>query len=161
MECIMLNTTTFKPTLKISVPISPSSVLEWIGFQDTSSFFTFDSSGVLRMLHNASWIPILDTRKSKNDRVETYWAVGLTETSLMCVICKGGDRYPPFPKPLLHELPLQIPLLNLDNSQGVFEEKRIRASIKIQECTSTTNFESERQSMYIEMDKLTLQLFQV
>lgn len=141
----------------IGVAISSNSMLEWTGFQDNGAFFTFDNCGVLRVMHNESWFVVLDTRKSKNDRIETYWPVGLTESSLMCVVCKGGDKYPPFPKPLLHEITLQIPLLNLDNPQGKFEEKRNRSTLAMKSDLP----DNEKLAMQIEMDKLTLQLLQV
>lgn len=70
------------------VSISPSSTLGWIGADDRGMFFSYDSSGVLRVLHHSHWVPILDTRKARGAKAETYWPVGLTETQMMCVVCK-------------------------------------------------------------------------
>jgi hypothetical protein len=39
------------------------------------------------------WVPMLETRLSKGERVESYWPVGLTETDFMCVIVKVGRSH--------------------------------------------------------------------
>lgn len=36
---------------------------------------------------------------------------------------QGEEKHPFFPTPLLQEMPLQIPLANLDSQQGQLEEK--------------------------------------
>lgn len=36
---------------------------------------------------------------------------------------QGEEQFPGFPKPLIQELDLQMPLLNLESSQGQLEEK--------------------------------------
>jgi chromosome transmission fidelity protein 4 len=57
------------------------------------------------------------------DREETYWPVGVTLDEIICVICKGIQKYPIFPKPILFNFPLQVPVLQLDTSNGALEEK--------------------------------------
>lgn len=160
IECVTLHLSKkIEIISKHSVPISPSSRLQWICFAENGELTTFDSSGVLRTRHTSHWIPILDTKRIKNDRSDSYWPVGLTERSLMCVVCKDGEKFPTFPKPLLNEIPLQVPLLNLENSQGQVEEKRIRATLAL-ECYSGLEAQEDLR-LSIEVDKLTLQLIQV
>lgn len=45
---------------------------------------------------------------------------------------QGGERYPHFPTPLLQDLELQMPLVNLDNPQGQLAEKYLRESVFVQ-----------------------------
>ncbi|TPX47127.1 hypothetical protein SeMB42_g03443 [Synchytrium endobioticum] len=152
--------------------LSPAAELEWIGFSEAGLPATYDSVGILRMLDisdDLDWIPFLDTRISKSltKTDESYWPIGVTDTNLLCVILKGAERHPHFPKPLIHEIPLQIPLLSLDLQSGQLEERYLRASLlakhhrneaerKVELATS----ENELQKVRLEMDKILLQLIQ-
>ena len=54
---------------------------------------TYDSAGVLRTLvmnWDAAWVPILDVNRlpGKDKREESYWPVGLSDSELICVVCK-------------------------------------------------------------------------
>lgn len=52
---------------------------------------TYDSLGIVRSLMPHSdhiWVPMLDSRMAKGDKVESYWPVGLTDKEFMCVIVK-------------------------------------------------------------------------
>jgi len=54
---------------------------------------TYDSNGVLRGLvvrWDAVWVPLLDVNRlpGKDQRSESYWPVGVTDTEFICVVCK-------------------------------------------------------------------------
>ncbi len=59
-------------------------------------------------------MPILDTtqlsRLASGRKQETYWPVAVAAEQFHCIILKGGELHPPFPRPLLSEFPFQIPL---------------------------------------------------
>ena len=80
---------------------------------------------MLDISDDLDWIPFLDTRieKAKTQNDESYWAIGVTENNFLCAILKGAETHPHFPKPLINEMALQIPLLMLDGQTGRFEEK--------------------------------------
>lgn len=70
----------------------------------------------------------------KKERTETYWPVGVTETHFTCVILKvsscqdishlqGAEKEPWFPRPLIQQLDMHMPLLHMDNQQGKLEER--------------------------------------
>jgi chromosome transmission fidelity protein 4 len=65
---------------------------------------------------------VLDTRKTKGTKSEVYFAIGVVEDLFMCIPCKGGDRFPPFPRPPMFDLKIQVPFLNMENKQGELEE---------------------------------------
>jgi chromosome transmission fidelity protein 4 len=48
--------------------------------------------------------------------------VGLTETHFTCVILRGKEREPWFPRPLIQEIELGIPLVGMEHEQGKREE---------------------------------------
>jgi len=62
----MIDTKNFYKVLyEIDLPLSPGSLLQWIGFSDEGQLFTCDSDGVMRMLSNGfgnNWIPCLDIK---------------------------------------------------------------------------------------------------
>lgn len=57
---------------------------------------------------------MLDTkqldRTATGRKVETYWPVAVAQDAFHCIILKGGDQYPYFPRPLLTEFEFQIPI---------------------------------------------------
>lgn len=99
----------------------------------------------------ARWSPLVDTRalvKKEGGNQTAYWPVGLTDKQMMCVILKvsrlnnvqyrripivvrhvwcpqGNEREPYFPRPVILDVDMTIPLLNLDISQGQLEEKLV------------------------------------
>jgi chromosome transmission fidelity protein 4 len=62
----------------------------------------------------ATWVPLLDTkllsRLASGRKTETYFPVAVADNKFHCIILKGGDQYPYFPRPLLSEFEFQIPL---------------------------------------------------
>ncbi|KAJ2573806.1 DNA polymerase alpha accessory factor Mcl1, partial [Coemansia sp. RSA 1804] len=88
---------------------------------------------MLRILHqywktgSASWVPVLDSRKLAHDRGkrETFWPVGISAKQFIVAACHGKARFPSFPKPILDELEVEIPLLHTDTQVGQQEAKSL------------------------------------
>lgn len=57
---------------------------------------------------------MLDTkllsRLASGRKTETYWPVAVADNKFHCIILKGGDQYPYFPRPLLSDFDFQVPL---------------------------------------------------
>lgn len=80
----------------------------------------YDSTGtLLTLLHwrqpsRASWIPLLDTkllpRLASGRKTESYFPIAVADNKFHCIILKGGDQYPYFPRPLLSEFDFAVPL---------------------------------------------------
>ena len=85
----------------------------------------YDSTGLLSILDRhrrtsqARWVPYHDSSSVKD---KSYWPVGLTETHFTCVILRGKEREPWFPRPLIQEIELGIPLVGMEHEQGKREE---------------------------------------
>ena len=80
----------------------------------------YDSTGtLLTLLHwrtpsRAVWIPLLDTkllpRLASGRKHESYFPIAVADDRFHCIILKGGDQYPYFPRPLLSEFDFSVPL---------------------------------------------------
>ena len=67
-----------------------------------------------RQPSRASWVPLLDTkllpRLASGRKNESYFPIAVADNKFHCIILKGGDQYPYFPRPLLSEFEFSIPL---------------------------------------------------
>src|SRR5215475_11951200 len=80
------------------------------------------STGVLLVLQHwrnpgqAKWVPLLDTnhleRRVGGRKEESYWPVAVSRDRFCCIILKGGEKYPYFPRPLLSEFDFKVPVSN-------------------------------------------------
>jgi chromosome transmission fidelity protein 4 len=77
----------------------------------------------MNIFDDEAWVPVFDSRTHNKDRQESYWPVGVNEKQFYCIICKGTQKYPGFPKPILCNFPLQVPFLQLETTAGGLEEK--------------------------------------
>lgn len=100
--------------------LPPEGILTSVFFSDDGDPCIYDSSGTLLVLFRwripgqAKWVPLLDTtrleRLASGRKQETYWPVAMAQNKFHCVILKGGDTHPYFPKPILSEFDLCVPV---------------------------------------------------
>ncbi|KAG8835473.1 hypothetical protein FRC17_003040 [Serendipita sp. 399] len=154
------------------LPLPKNKTLKWIGISEEGAPSMYDSNGVLFVLdrfrrpRQARWVPILDTntlsRRAGKD--ESYWPIGLSGKMFMCLILKGRAEYPSFPRPLVQELELQIPLLQTEQAQIVItEEKLMREKILLswmRDALGPMLESSELAARELEMDKDLIKLLQ-
>ncbi|KAI4869093.1 WD40 repeat-like protein [Hypoxylon rubiginosum] len=103
-----------------TVALPDGATLKSIFFSDNGDPCIYDSTGtLLTLLHwrqpsRASWIPLLDTkllpRLASGRKTETYFPIAVADSKFHCIILKGGDQYPYFPRPLLSEFDFSVPL---------------------------------------------------
>jgi chromosome transmission fidelity protein 4 len=100
----------------------------------------YDSAGLLSVLDRsrrpgqARWVPLLDgaaAAAAKPSKMrESYWPVDVSRTHLTCVLLRG-EREPGFPRPILSEVDLCMPLLGLgeNEAQGKLAESVVRSRV--------------------------------
>lgn len=155
--------------------------------------YVYDSTGTLLLcLHwqtpgAAKWVPLLDTKQldrlRDGKKEETYWPVAVADEKFHCIILKGGDRYPYFPRPLLSEFEFKVPIGNIPQSALAeanveetsaltttrLEESYLRTSILMSlledsvssSSSSSSTSRSEIARLSLEADKALLQLLAV
>lgn len=72
---------------------------------------------------------------------ESYWPVAVAQEKFHCIILKGGERYPYFPRPLLSEFEFKIPLISLP-SQDISDKKKTKQYEEVEQ-----NAESEKEKL--------------
>ncbi|KFA67118.1 hypothetical protein S40285_02997 [Stachybotrys chlorohalonatus IBT 40285] len=114
-----------------TVALPEGAMLKSVFFSDSGDPCIYDSTGVLlTLLHwrqpsRACWVPLLDTkllsRLASGRKTETYFPIAVADNKFHCIILKGGDQYPYFPRPLLSEFDFAVPL-----ASGPKEKKKPR-----------------------------------
>lgn len=119
--------------------------LKTLFWSDAGDPCIYDSNGVLltlmhwRTIGQAKWIPLLDTRLLERlkdgKREETYWPVAVAADKFHCIILKGGDKSPYFPRPLLTEFDFQIPISRpAEKGEEGEEETNAAATVRLEEA---------------------------
>jgi chromosome transmission fidelity protein 4 len=164
--------------------LAEGTELRSVFFSDKGDPCVYDSDGVLLVLQHwrtpgqGKWVPLLDTRTlerlASGRKEETYWPVAVAENRFHCIILKGGENYPYFPRPLLSDFEFKIPIAAENNDeepddetvrQRDFEEQYVRYSVQhslLQDLMDNTNSTSTQRAevtvMEREVDKVLLQL---
>ncbi|XP_050526875.1 WD repeat and HMG-box DNA-binding protein 1 [Daktulosphaira vitifoliae] len=116
------------------VPLTPKSTLRWIGFSDYGSLCILDSIGTLQILLKSYWTPLCYVDNSWKDSTNHYFIIGVSEArqDIRCILCKGSYYPSTTPHPFLNEIPWQIPLCDINQEKGEFEEKYWRSHIALE-----------------------------
>ena len=170
------------------VALTEGAKVKSVFFSDNGDPCIYDSTGVLLVLQHwrtpgqARWVPVLDTKQlerlATGKKEETYWPVAVAQEKFHCIILKGEDQYPYFPKPLLSEFDFKIPCSTSappedpENPTAVegpkLEESFVRSSLLLsllEDLVTSTNAthtqRTELSRREIEADKALLQLLNV
>lgn len=115
----------------ISFPLTPERQLTWLGFSDCGSPVFSDSMGLVQLFNLKSncWYPVCDTMKQSSSVSNNYFVISLSERSqiIQAVLCRGTSYPMTTPRPMVQELPLQLPLCDLDNEKSILEDSLLRA----------------------------------
>lgn len=131
----------------------------------------------------ARWVPLLDTKQltrlAGGRKEETYWPVAVAQEKFHCIILKGGDKNPYFPRPLLSEFDFQVPISShavkdSDESEEAtaegprFEEIFVRNNLLLSlfrdllaSTNATASQRSEMARRELDIDKTLLQMLAI
>jgi chromosome transmission fidelity protein 4 len=103
-----------------TVALPEGETVKSVFFSDNGDPCIYDTTGtLLTLLHwrrpsRAYWVPLLDTRLlprlAGGKRQENYFPIAVADNRFHCIILKGGDQYPYFPRPLLSEFEFSVPI---------------------------------------------------
>ncbi|KAK6528701.1 hypothetical protein TWF694_003943 [Orbilia ellipsospora] len=164
------------------VALPENASIKNIFFSDDGNPMVYASTGVLLVLQHwrtpgqAQWVPILDTnhldRRVGGRKEESYWPVAVSQDKFCCIILKGGEKYPYFPRPLLSEFEFRVPVSNppdedasKNDTMSKLEESFVRESILVSLTEDlvehTRDADNERREVArrnISIDKILLQM---
>ncbi|RDW83072.1 hypothetical protein BP5796_04563 [Coleophoma crateriformis] len=173
------------------VALPEGESIKSVFFSDKGDPCIYDTTGtLLTLLHwrtpsQATWVPLLDTkllsRLASGRKTESYFPVAVADNKFHCIILKGGDQYPYFPRPLLSEFDFQIPLTSnpkpdSGDGDGVDEENEVSKlegdfvlksllTMQHQDLIDSTNATSAQRTalarMEVEIDKTLIQMLAV
>ncbi|KAH9946996.1 hypothetical protein B0H21DRAFT_741281 [Amylocystis lapponica] len=157
---------------KDTLPVPKRQTLKWVGITEEGAPAIYDSAGVLNILprfrlpFSATWARVLNTEllERREGKQESYWPVGVTGDIFMCLILKGRQEYPEFPRPLIQELPLRLPFHRTDPQEAPLEEHLARETMLLDilrdglDDELTTDDISRRE---LTLDKELVQLIQL
>ncbi|KAH6971795.1 WD40-repeat-containing domain protein [Ilyonectria sp. MPI-CAGE-AT-0026] len=119
-----------------TVALPDGATLKSVFFSDNGDPCIYDSTGtLLTLLHwrqpsRASWVPLLDTkllpRLASGRKHENYFPIAVADNKFHCIILKGGDQYPYFPRPLLSEFDFSVPLTSGPKEKKKKQKKKSR-----------------------------------
>ncbi|KAI1266341.1 minichromosome loss protein [Xylariaceae sp. FL1019] len=183
-----------------TVALPPGATLKSVFFSDKGDPCIYDSTGtLLTLLHwrkpsKALWVPLLDTtllpRLASGRKTETYFPIAVADNRFHCIILKGGDQYPYFPRPLLSEFDFSVPLTSeppkqksanidameddeADNDDGDSESRKLEqqyllksiAAAQTEDLANATDNNFAQSSaltrLELEIDKALLQLLAI
>jgi chromosome transmission fidelity protein 4 len=139
--------------------------LGWIGWSDNGIAGIFDEQMVLHICNADAgyvWQPWLECREQK-EKKELVWPIGFTANDLLCLQLRSGDDHPePVPRPMPTVIPMQIPLLGIDDPVVVSFEKALRAHT-VFKSNSLRPEMADRESRKLQLvsDKHVLELIQL
>jgi len=132
------------------LPLVDDAELKSLFWSDKGDPCIYDSTGVLLVcLHwrshgQAKWIPLLDTRLmdrlADGKKDESYWPVAVALDKFHCIILKGGEKYPYFPRPLLSDFEFKIPISSKQSNKN-------KSNDAMDEDDTSTNGESDSQRL--------------
>lgn len=115
----------------VKVALTPGSRLTWVGYtHDKGTPATCDSMGMVRMYSMSAnhWMPVCDTSLHTKGDSDNYFITDVSEGSQIVrgILCRGSAHPLTKPKPLLSELPMQIPMCDLESERSQLEDILVR-----------------------------------
>ncbi|XP_053622607.1 WD repeat and HMG-box DNA-binding protein 1 [Plodia interpunctella] len=112
----------------VAVALSAGARLRWLGAARAPA--AADSAGVLRLCDVSSglWLPVAHTATHSKGLSDSWFIVSVSESSqtVRAILCRGTSFPATVPKPIVVELPFQIPLCELESEKSQLEERLLR-----------------------------------
>ncbi|CAL1674927.1 unnamed protein product [Lasius platythorax] len=111
----------------LTVPLSPTSDLMWLGLSDAHSPIIMDSDDIVRIYDKRSchWRVLCDTNIQDKGKADHYFVIGVSERerNMRCILCKGSYYPPTIPLPIITEVSFSAPLCEPESEKTKEERK--------------------------------------
>lgn len=148
--------------------LQSETTLRSLFYGEDGNPYIYSSRGILCVLSKwktpgqAQWVPVLDTNllQRRVGKDENYWPVAVSENKFHCIILKGAERHPYFPRPITSEFDFLIPITTPDHvekSQASFEIQMVQDSV-LSTLAEDAEDENEARRLDENIDRNLLQL---
>lgn len=132
LSCLLVEA--FGLTLRsrtVPLPITPRSKLTWVGYSDKGSPITLDSFGMVRAFKSNMWFPICDSTHHSKGVTDNFFIIDVSEAKqvIQAVLCRGASFPVTHPRPMVNELPMRLPLCEIETEKSQWEDDLVRSSI--------------------------------
>ena len=141
------------------VALSSQSTLTYLGFSEDGMLLTNDSAGTVRVRTDAfggSWTPIFRSSAARATDGKHHWVVSASASTLYCIITKTSAGPTTSPSPVVHHLPLSLPIITPEQSVGDLEDEVATANLGV--AVAQTAGEDTRLAM-ASSEKAAIKLF--
>ncbi|KAG9042191.1 hypothetical protein FS837_011177 [Tulasnella sp. UAMH 9824] len=166
----LISCKTFDMVREGRLPLQRNRTVTWIGITEEGAPAMYDSAGYMYILDRfrrptqGRWVLLMNTNllARKVGKEETYWPVGLSTKEFLCIILKGRDRYPGFPRPITQQIEVQMPLLSMDLPRVQHEERFLRdkMALTMEQDASHDESASSTTAKEVALDKILIQQIQ-
>jgi chromosome transmission fidelity protein 4 len=128
---VLYDVDTWTVTRKDRLPTPGDTTVTWCGFTDDGMAAYTDSNEVVRVLVNARgfiWVPLVELKAVAKNASDNHWIIGVSDSDVLCVICKGAKYPKVLPRPITTTVQLHMPLVSLTDTVKK-EEAFIRSKI--------------------------------
>lgn len=132
LHCMLVDA--FGLTLRsrtMPLPITPRSKLTWLGYSDRGSPITMDSFGMVRAFKGNLWYPVCDSTQHSKGVSDQFFIIDVSESKQMiqAVHCRGASFPLTHPRPMVNELPMRMPMCEIETEKSQWEDDLIRSNI--------------------------------
>lgn len=150
------------------VALPPATTMKSLFFSEDGNPYVYSSNGILSVLTKwktpgqAQWVPMLDTNllERRIGKDENYWPVAVSNQKFHCIILKGAERHPYFPRPITSEFEFLVPVTEPDhtaNSQASLEMQLVQTTV-LSSLAEDVEDADEVSQLERNMDRSILQL---
>eukprot|EP00762_Andalucia_godoyi_P000084 ANDGO_02456.mRNA.1 Minichromosome loss protein 1 len=171
LECLVMDIAKQREISRRPLPISPRSILTWLGFSESGLLCAFDSVGLLRVLlpeWDYQWQPLFDSRlMEKKNRI---WPVSIADNAIICVFLREQSEFPPVnPRPFVQEVDFAVPVVQSEKNSSVDEEQVLLKTCFVNQLRRAAEFATDEQEktianaiikLEIEIDSALLKIVQ-
>ncbi|KAG8994102.1 hypothetical protein FRB90_000530 [Tulasnella sp. 427] len=166
----LISSKTFDMVREGRLPLRRGKTVTWIGITEEGAPAMYDSAGYMYVLDRfrrptqGRWVLLMNTNllARRVGKEETYWPVGLSMKEFLCIILKGRDLHPGFPRPITQQIEVQMPLLGMELPRVQQEERFLRDKMTLTMEQDATHSESDSSmtAKEVALDKILIQQIQ-
>mmetsp|Transcript_34086 Transcript_34086/g.102777 ORF Transcript_34086/g.102777 Transcript_34086/m.102777 type:complete len:1063 (-) Transcript_34086:167-3355(-) len=142
---VLYDIDSWKVLRKDCLPTPGDTTVTWVGFTDDGMAAYTDSTEVVRVLvaeRGFMWVPVVELKAVAKNPSDNHWIIGVSDTDVLCIICKGSKYPKVLPRPITTTVQLHMPLVSLGDTVKK-EEAFMRSKIVFDHLLKAENLDED------------------